>query len=129
MPKSILDWGLKIILDLQAAFAIAGPMNGITFLGSEEFFLIFFPLLYWAVDNKLRLQVAIFFAASIVVNSAAKIAIHEPRPFWLDPNVQLLAEPDGLFGNPSGHSQHTLVIWSTIAAHYGKRWLWAALKI
>lgn len=37
------------------------------------------------------------------LNSALKIALHGPRPYWVDPNVQAWStEPS--FGMPSGHA-------------------------
>jgi len=61
----------------------------------------------------------------VVLNEIIKMAVHDPRPYWLDPHVQLLAGAETSFGIPSGHAQNSLLLWGLIAAYIKKPWGWA----
>ena len=100
MPTTLLDWGVRVIMELQT---LPGPFLDFfrlaTLLGDEEFYLIFLPLLYWTVDNRLRLRVGIFFAISVVLNTLLKAGFHSPRPYWTTSHVALLTRPSTGFGS------------------------------
>jgi len=128
MPESVLDWGIAVILQLQAtlgAWAI-GPLNFFTFLGYEEWFLLMMPFVFWCVEARLGLRLAVYLAAAGILTAMVKVAFHDPRPYWFDPRVRLLAEGDPYFGIPSGHALVGAVVWGTLAAAVRKPWAWAA---
>ncbi len=128
--RTAIDWGVGFIVYLQTTFTgFVELFNFFTFLGGEDFYLLAFPLLYWTVDNKLRLRVGIFFAVSVVLNGALKLALHQPRPYWISTRVQLLTEAESTFGVPSGHAQNAVVFWGTIAAHWRSRIGWTVLGL
>jgi membrane-associated phospholipid phosphatase len=130
MPEPILQWGIDLILWLQSAGSWpVTPLNAFTFLGNLEFYLLLLPALYWCVDSRLGLRVAIVLMVSIALNSLLKMLLHDPRPYWVDPQVQLLAGPESTFGIPSGHAQNSVVLWGLIAAHFNKKWVWAAAVV
>lgn len=126
MPESVLDWGIGLILQLQAAIGEGAIpiMNFFTSLGYEEFFLIFLPVVYWCYDAGLGVRVGIGLFTSIALNDMLKMAFNDPRPYWYDTRVKLLADPETSFGIPSGHAQNAVVLWSVLAAHVRKRWAW-----
>ena len=122
--QSIWQWGLDLIRTIQL---IHGPtldaiFTAITFMGEEEFFLILLPLIFWCVDFAVGVRLALAFLLSTYVNTGLKDLVAHPRPFDLDPSVQL-AGASG-YGLPSGHSQSAVVVWGTIAAGFRKAWLW-----
>jgi hypothetical protein len=49
--------GLEVIEALQTHEWLAVPMQGMTWMGSELFFLLFVALLYWCVSPRLGVQV------------------------------------------------------------------------
>jgi membrane-associated phospholipid phosphatase len=121
----ILQWGINFIAEIQATAPwLRGPMTFFSFLGNEEFFILFLPLLYWCVDAHLGLRVGTILSASVSLNTFFKLAFHTPRPYWVSTQVQAMSsEPS--YGLPSGHAQHATVIWGTVGAA-GPRWLrWA----
>jgi membrane-associated phospholipid phosphatase len=125
MNPSALEWGVQWILALQRwAGWLAGPMKVITFAGSVEFYLLVMPALYWCWDSRLGLRAGIGLLLSAGVNSILKIALHGPRPYWLDPRVPLLTHGETSFGIPSGHSQDSTVLWGVVGAdpRYRKAW-------
>jgi hypothetical protein len=108
---------------------LIGPMNVFTFTGTAEFFLLVMPAIYWCWDSRLGLRVGIAILISIAVNLILKSIFHDPRPYWADPRVRLLTEPETSFGVPSGHAQTSVVIWGLLAAYFKKPWAWLVAVI
>jgi len=126
MSESILEWGIQVILALQGLGDwLIGPMNVITFIGNTEFFLLIMPALYWCWDSRLGLRVGIGLLLCAVLNNVLKVAMHDPRPYWFDPEVRLLTSPGTSFGVPSGHSQNAAAVWGIVGAYLRKGWGWA----
>jgi glycerophosphoryl diester phosphodiesterase/membrane-associated phospholipid phosphatase len=86
----------------------------ITFLGDEEFYLLIFPILYWAISRKLGVRLGIMLLVTAGVNGLLKLVFTTPRPAFLDPSLELA--PETSFGLPSGHAQNAAAIWGLLAA-------------
>jgi hypothetical protein len=85
--------------------------------------LLIIPLLYWCLDARLGLRAGLALLLSASLNSALKLALASPRPYWYSPEVAALAfEPT--FGLPSGHAQNAVAVWGVLAAGIGRRWAW-----
>lgn len=98
------------------------PMKFISVLGSEDFFLLALPVIYWGLDAALGLRIALILLASTGFNEALKMAFHAPRPYWFSSEVAVRGA-ENTFGIPSGHSYYTASVWGTLAAFYRKGWL------
>jgi hypothetical protein len=98
-------------------------MKLFSFLGTQEFFILLLPILYWCVDSLLGIRVAIILLLSTSFNGALKLAFHAPRPYWYSPNVHGLAAETS-FGIPSNHAQNATTIWGILAATLRKWWGW-----
>jgi hypothetical protein len=95
----------------------------LSFLGSEEFYLMVMPALLWCVNARLGLRVGILFLLSANLNGALKLFFHAPRPAWLDAKIIAHAfEPS--FGFPSGHAQNAVAVWGLLAAKAKKPFVW-----
>jgi len=101
------------------------PMKFFSFLGSENFFLIFMPLVYWSIDAALGIRLWFISLAGASLNQFFKLAMHAPRPSWVSTNVQAMASETG-FGVPSGHAEIGAGLWGMIAAYYRNTWDWIA---
>ena len=104
------------------------PMQALSMLGQEEFFLLLMPTLYWMFDGVLGLRVAMMLLLSTAINMGTKMAFHSPRPYWFDPRVQGLAA-ESSFGIPSGHASNTLAVWGILAIGSKSKMVRAALFI
>jgi membrane-associated phospholipid phosphatase len=103
------------------------PMQVLSFLGSEEFYLLFGPAIYWCFDAAIGLHVALFLNISISLNAAFKFAFQGPRPFWVSSQIIPYAG-EGSFGIPSGHSMNSATIFGGMAWLIKKAWaVWGAL--
>jgi membrane-associated phospholipid phosphatase len=116
---------MNLILALQTVAWLAAPMKFFTFLGSEEFFLLVMPVLYWCVDAGLGLRLAVILITSDGFNHLLKLAFHLPRPYWVDTHVRALAA-EASYGLPSGHAQNAVAVWGFVAAQMKRRWAWIA---
>jgi len=98
------------------------PMQVITWLGSELFFLLFVAYLYWCVDLRLGIQVALILLLSTSLNSGLKLLFASPRPAWVDPDITAI-ELESSFGLPSAHAQNAVAVGGVIAQVVRHRWL------
>ncbi len=122
--EAILTFGILLILWLQALGGwLAGPMQFFTFLGNEEFYLLVAPAVFWCFNPAVGLRLGISLMLSGGVYSALKLALHGPRPYWIDPNVQPLSS-EASFGIPSGHAQNAVIFWGQLARSLRRNWAW-----
>lgn len=121
---AIFQLGIELIKIFQSLGTwLLLPMQTITFLGNEEFFLFIAPAFFWCVDAGLGMRVGLGALFSSVINGAFKIGLRGPRPYWLDGGVKAY-RIESSFGVPSNHAQTAAVVWGSIARFFNKRWLW-----
>jgi membrane-associated phospholipid phosphatase len=123
--EPLLQWGLEVI---RTAQQMQSPLLNSFFiavsgLGSSFFLLLTLPALFWCVDYKMGMRVAVVCTLSAFCNSSLKGLFSQPRPFDLDPNLGIGRA--GGYGLPSGHAQESVVLWGSIAHFIGKKWFWA----
>ena len=122
--QTILDFGVRLIVALQGLGNWPTLlMKFFSFFGTEDFFMLALPILYWCVDSMLGIRVAVILMLSTSLNGALKMAFHGPRPYWYSPSVRGLAAETS-FGVPSNHAQSATVIWGIMAAYLRKWWAW-----
>lgn len=98
------------------------PMKFFSFLGTEEFFLLILSALYWCIDSRIGLRVAITLLISNTVNDSLKLLFRGARPYWVDSSIKGINH-EASFGVPSGHAQNSMVVWGTLTLGFRKRWL------
>lgn len=124
--QTLIDGGIAFVIALQSAADVwIAPMRFFSELGTEEFFFLVLPLIYWSVNPALGFRVGLILVTSSMVNYAGKLIFAGPRPYWVSSHVHALWSETS-FGIPSGHAQHGVVVWGTIAAFVRRRWVWIA---
>ena len=119
----VTQWSLDLIAAVQQIDPVLDVFFGaVTFLGEPEFHLLLLPLLFWCVDLRLGARVGVFLLLSSYLNLGLKALVHQPRPFDLDPGLQLTSAEG--YGLPSGHAQLAVVAWGAMAAWTRKGWFW-----
>ena len=121
----LMQWGIHVILALQSVPGWTEVMKFYSLFGTEEFFLVVMPVLYWCVDSAVGIQLGIALIASSSLNSLLKVAFHLPRPYWVDRRVLGLST-ETTYGLPSGHAMVSTTLWGLLAAHLKRWWTWAA---
>jgi membrane-associated phospholipid phosphatase len=123
---TIIEFGISFITTFQSMGSwLESPMKFFSFLGSEDFFLIFLPLLYWSIDAAVGIRVGFILFAGATFTELFKMSFHGPRPYWVSVDIRGMASETG-FGVPSGHSEIGAGLWGMIAAYYRKTWMWVA---
>lgn len=99
----------------------------ITFFGDEKFYLVLLPLVYWCVDKRLGIRLALLVLASNTINLWLKYACGLARP---DPaKVRYIAHQDGP-GFPSGHTQSATTAFGYLGSQARRRaWLGGAIML
>jgi membrane-associated phospholipid phosphatase len=122
----LISNGIHWIVAIQSLGAwLETPMKFFSFLGTEDFFFLVLPLVYWCIDANLGLRVGFILLISAYFNSVLKLLFASPRPYWVsDKVIPYAAEP--WFGIPSGHAQNAVGVWGIMAANIRKRWAWSA---
>jgi membrane-associated phospholipid phosphatase len=114
---SLIPWGTDAILWVQSfrhpffdtLFLAA------TFLGEEEFYLIFLPFIYWCLDKQVGVGLTYITMLSHYLNSVVKLIFRLPRPS--DPRLVLLrTETSPSF--PSGHAQSAVANWGYLVTRF-----------
>jgi len=127
----VLCWGIHIIEQIQSIrFPLLDAFfKTVTLLGNKEFYLIFFPILFWSLDIKLGYKLGLIFLFAAYLNQSLKELFGQPRPVDLQAGLNLIEE--GGYGLPSGHAQMAMVIWGGLGVIVKRSWfrLMAALLI
>ncbi|MCC7117148.1 MAG: phosphatase PAP2 family protein [Anaerolineales bacterium] len=122
--QTLIDSGLALIIAIQhwgTGFLV--PMEFFSFLGTEDFFLLILPLLYWCVSARLGLRVGLMLVFTGGINLLGKVLLAGPRPYWVSAQV-MGWWPETSFGAPSGHAQSAMSVWGLLAWQIQKRWAW-----
>ena len=121
--QTLIDFGIAMIVALQRAGEWVYPiMDFFSQLGTEDFYFIVMPMIYWSIDAALGIRISVTLLASVYVNTLGKVLFAGPRPYWVSSHVRpLWAESS--FGIPSGHAQHAMSIWGMTAVVVKKTWL------
>ncbi|MBA3532877.1 MAG: phosphatase PAP2 family protein, partial [Ardenticatenales bacterium] len=124
------EWGYAVIQAVQTYQTPAATLlfKALSFMGEEEFYLLFMPLLYWLADKRVALRFTILFLFSTYLNTFLKEVAAQPRPSA--ERVTVLLDDPGGGGIPSGHSQNAVVSWGFTAFQRPMPWFrWAMLTL
>ncbi len=134
-PTKALAWGLGAVQRVQHALLPApeepeNPSNKpvrwlfilFSALSEEPIFFLFFAWLWLPRHGARGPRTTLLFLFALLVNQLLKAALQQPRPFLLDPALQLA--PAYGFGLPSGHAQSSLFFWGLMALEFPKKHLW-----
>ncbi len=126
---AILNFGVAVVLFIQSLGSwLLEPMKLFSLMGNEQFYLFVAPILVWCLDPVLGLRAGLALMISGVFNYIVKMTLTSPRPYWYDARVQPLSS-ETTFGIPSGHAEHAVVVWGTLAAGTRRRWVWAVAGV
>ncbi|BAS26067.1 glycerophosphodiester phosphodiesterase family protein [Limnochorda pilosa] len=92
-----------------------------TALGTELFYILLLPALFWLVDRRRTHQVALVFLVSMALNGILKEWLVLPRPGPAEGVVPIATETSP--GFPSGHAQGSATLWTSLALAYPSAFL------
>lgn len=125
----LIQWGLMVVQWIQS---FRNPILDqffltINFLGDEEFYLLFFPLIFWCFSKPIGYRLAFLFLFSEWSNQLLKNVFAAPRPYQVNDKLYAPVKTGG-YGIPSGHTQGTVVTWGNLATQL-KSSLWWVLAV
>jgi membrane-associated phospholipid phosphatase len=121
--QTLIDFGVSLVIALQRmGDGVVPLMDFFSQLGTEDFFFLVLPLIYWSVDSALGIRVGFILVISSLLNLVGKVGFAGPRPYWVSSHVQPWW-PETSFGVPSGHAQHAMSVWGIIAVYRKQRWV------
>lgn len=85
-------------------------MGIITLLGSETFYLLLMPAIYWCVDAWAGLRIGVMLLSSVCFNGFFKMLLKGPRPYWISDKI-VPGVHESSFGIPSGHAMYSTAVW------------------
>ena len=121
--QTLIDSGIAFVIAMQSAGDwLIAPMRFFSYLGTEDFFFLVLPLIYWSIDSVIGVRVGFILVTSSMFNYMSKLLFAGPRPYWASSHVRALwAETS--FGIPSGHAQNAMSVWGIIAASRRQVWV------
>lgn len=120
----LLQTGVNLVIAIQSLGSwLEVPMRFFSFLGLEDFFFLILPMVYWSVNARAGLQIALILTLSNNLQEIFKLLFADPRPYWVSAQVKALAV-ESTFGIPSGHAQNSIGLFGIMAANIRKRWAW-----
>ncbi len=128
----ILAWPLTRSVEMISALQVlqAGILEyifrAITFLGDDEFFMVFFSVLIWCVNKSLG-----FWTAFILLSSATYSNLIKDITLLERPPLEGVTHPEGSYAFPSGHTLTAITVWGYMAVRFRSRgfWIWAVAII
>ena len=122
--ETLLNNAIPLILTFQDLGEwLLGPMKAFSFLGTEDFYILVIPIIYWSFNSALGLRIGVIMLFSSGINTIFKFSFHLPRPYWINTEVQALSA-ESSFGVPSGHAQNAIAIWGMVGSYFRKKWVW-----
>lgn len=112
-----LEPGLRLIAAWQTLPGwLVPPMQGITFLGALEFYLLLLPFIYWTLSPALAARTFAVLLANDFISTTCKILWHGPRPYWIPGETGVRGwAAESSYGVPSGHAGGSLSTWGYLA--------------
>jgi len=101
--------GLAVVQWLQSIPALKTLLLPFHYLGSEAFYLIALPVVYWCVNESFGRRLTLLFLLSAWTNALVKASWQRPRPFQVSSSVVPFVGATG-YGVPSGHAQGAAVV-------------------
>lgn len=122
--SALEQWGIGVVVALQGfSPAPDGLMRGLSFLGQEDFLVLFTAFMYWCVSPSWGMRMLAVLLLSSFTNGVLKWLFHAPRPYWVAPEVRALSTETS-YGIPSGHAQIGVAYWGMLAAMVRRPWFW-----
>ena len=96
----------------------------ITMLGEDLFFIIVVAIFYWCINKSFGYKLAFVYLTSGAFNTIIKEIVKFPRPIGYEGIKSSRVETAGGYSFPSGHTQQSTSLFTTIMVAFKKKWLY-----
>ncbi|MEA4811513.1 MAG: phosphatase PAP2 family protein [Anaerolineaceae bacterium] len=123
-----MDTSINIFLQSLGTW-LQGLSKLLSFLGTETFYILVMPAVYWCVDALAGLRLGMILVLSGTLNGLLKLIFKMPRPYWVDSRVKSIGHEKS-FGLPSGHAMNAAALWGQLSREFRQRWItWACIAL
>lgn len=124
--SALQEFGIALIVIFQRMSpALDGIMEFFTFFGTVEFYMIVIPLIYWTIHERWGFRVFLILLTTDFIGASFKLALHQPRPYWISEKVQLLQSTgESGYGIISTHASNPPAVLGYLALQLRRRWMW-----
>lgn len=121
-----MDTMLDILKYIQS---ISNPMLDcffviLTMLGEDIFFIIIIGTIYWCFNKTLGYKLAFVYLTNRAINTIIKEVVKFPRPIGYEGIKSNRVETAGGYSFPSGHTQQSTSLYTTLMKEFKKKWLY-----
>lgn len=130
----IIAWpqtrSLELIVALQQwrIFPVEFILRVFTFLGDDEFYMIFFSVLIWCFNKTLG-----FWGAFVLLTSGTLSNLIKDVTLLERPPVEGVTHPEGSYAHafPSGHTLTAVTVWGYLAVRLKNKvfWIWTIAAV
>ncbi|MBS4022596.1 MAG: phosphatase PAP2 family protein [Dethiobacter sp.] len=119
------DLGLILHLQQFRTTPVETLFRFFTFLGDDQFYMIFFGVILWCVSKPLG-----FWTAFVLLTSGTYSGLIKDLTLLERPALPGIIHPDNS-AFPSGHTLTAITVWGYMAVRLRKRgfWLWTAVAV
>ena len=96
----------------------------VTMLGEDLFFILVIAIFYWCFNKTFGYKLAFIYLTSIAVNTIIKEIVKFPRPIGYEGIKSRRVETAGGYSFPSGHTQKSTTLFTTLMIEFKKKWLY-----
>jgi membrane-associated phospholipid phosphatase len=120
--SSLYSWGLECIRIIQGIQnpVLSAAMKLITNVVSEFVFFGAVMFLFWVINERKAFRLGMLILMAAWLNSLAKAAFQQPRPFHLESALGMVYESN--YGFPSGHAQFIMSFTIPLAYWFCSYW-------
>ena len=97
-------------------------MNILTYLGSEEAFLVVALVMLWCVNKQRGYRMFSIFFTGVALSEGLKILFKIDRPFVKDETLRPIGQANS-YSFPSSHTSNAVLIFDSVATFF-KKWWW-----
>ncbi len=120
---------LDFIVALQQWRTIPGVellFRGFTFLGDDEFYMIFFSILVWCISKSLG-----FWGVFMLLSSGTYSSLIKDITLLERPQLEAVEYPHGSYAFPSGHALTAVTVWCYLAVRIKSSgfWIWTFVAV
>lgn len=103
---TLFNLSIPLIRDIQRERTATGTLIFTTLskFGEGELYLIIFLLIYVYGGKAKAMYIMTYICSCAFVMNVSKMLHFEPRPYFVDDDIQCLDKCSAEYGNPSGHS-------------------------
>ncbi|QSO46979.1 phosphatase PAP2 family protein [Alicyclobacillus mengziensis] len=130
MPQGYV-WQYELIRYVQlwhAAWLEKG-LHILTIMGTERFYVLALPIIFWGINKRFGLRLAYSFLTSMYACNWLKDAFQVVRPIGIPGVHSAYTETSSGYALPSGHAQGGATFWGLLGLWIRKAWFWVLVVV